>query len=607
MIPKAHDFLRAENSKARPERSAHGRSAHNVALSVLLGIVLTAVVEVFSEVSFRNTSPEVDYVGSEVCSGCHASISEQFRKTGMGQSMSLPPSRSQLDKALPSTVVQPQTSRHFQVYREGSNLYQSQWELDSAGREIYRITHKLEFVFGSGANGQSYAVHREGALFQAPLSYYAKPKKWDLSPGFESSEIGFNRPILAGCVTCHSGRANAIRGKSGFYSDPAFSELAIGCENCHGPGQLHVKERAAGLSVSKTGNRTIVNPARLPGWLADNICMNCHQTGDTRVLQPGKDYLDFRPGQPLDETVGIFRVPYQRESPPDEDLLEHYSSMVLSRCYRQSRGQLGCISCHNPHAEPGPQEAAAYYRGKCFQCHTDKSCSVPFRERLQQRSANDCASCHLPKRPIKTIAHSALTNHRILARPNQQLPEDAFQAPAALPGIIHVNAVPGKENKPVPLLTQLQVYGELLSQRPDYQKRYLGVLNELSKTDIANSLVFSALARKHKLEGTAEGNRLAIQYLSKALEAGSTSENDYQDLAGLLIRAGEIDQAIATLKTGIEVAPFNGVFYKTLALQYIHQKNYAKALEAMKRHLDLFPEDNFMRKLIRQAESAPAP
>jgi hypothetical protein len=523
--------------------------------------------------------------------------------------MSLPTDPSQLDRlSKPNTIFQESTGRYFQVYRRGSHPYQSQYELDGTGKETYRTTHRLEYVIGSGANGQSFAVRREGALFQAPLSFYSRPDKWDLSPGFESSAVGFNRPIPAACIVCHSGRANTIREKNGFYRDPAFSELAIGCENCHGPGQLHVTERAQGLPVAKTGDRTIVNPAHLPGWLADNICMNCHQTGDTRVLQPGKDHLDFRPGTPLNDTVGIFRTPYRRESPPDEDLLEHYSSMVLSRCYRESRGKLSCISCHNPHAEPNPAESAAYYRGKCLGCHTDNSCAVPLAARLQQRPANDCASCHLPKRSIKTIAHSALSNHRILARPRERLPETAFlQGTAPLPDLIHVNAVPGQERRPVPLLTQLQVYGELLSQRPDYQEYYLAVLDQLSRVKPEPPLVLSALARKAKLQGTAEGSRVAMEYLSKAIQAGSSSVSDFQDYADLLVSSGQTEQAIAILNQGIAMAPFTPLFYKTLTLQYIHQKNYAKALETMKRHMELFPDDLFMAKLVRQVEASPKP
>jgi hypothetical protein len=579
-----------------------------VGLVFLLLSSVTVVLVASGAIEFRNTASGVDYVGSQVCAGCHQGIYDRYLKTGMGRSMSLATDSSQPDQlSNPNTIFQASTGRYFQVYRQGPHLYQSQYELDSTGKETYRTTHRLEYVVGSGANGQSFAVRREGALFQAPLSYYSRPDKWDLSPGFESSAVGFNRPILAACIVCHSGRANTIKEKNGFYGNPAFSELAIGCENCHGPGQLHVTERAQGLPVAKTGDRTIVNPTRLPGWLADNICMNCHQTGDTRVLQPGKDHLDFRPGTPLNDTVGIFRIPYRRESPPDEDLLEHYSSMVMSRCYRQSQGKMSCISCHSPHTEPSPAESPAYYRGKCLGCHTDNSCAIPLAGRLQRQPGNDCAGCHLPKRDIKTIAHSALSNHRILARSTDRLPETAFQEPVALPDLIHVNAVPGQERRPIPLLTQFQVYGELLAQHPAYQERYLAVLDQLSKVKPERALVLSALARKAKLQGTPEGSRVAMEYLAKAIQAGSTSMSDFQDYADLLVRTGQTELAVTILKQGIEMAPFNPLFYKTLTLQYIQQKNYAKALGTMKRHLELFPEDTFMAKLVRQVEASPKP
>ena len=55
---------------------------------------------------------------------------------------------------------------------------------------------------------------------------------------------------------------------------------------------------------------------------------------------------------------------------------------------------------------------------------------------------------------------------------------------------------------------------------------------------------------------------------------------------------------------GIELSPINGYFHKALALQYIGLKNYSRALEAMKQHLALFPEDSFMRNLVQQAQRA---
>lgn len=617
-LPRWGEGNRSRESFSRDEMCRRHVHLNNLVRSFLLAISVFLILETVITAAPapradatgrnavpRNAAPGVAYVGSEACSGCHAALYERYRKTGMGRSMALASDPAQLKRIPePVTVVQQNINRRSSVFRQGSNLYQSQYELDNSGQEIFRSSHKLEYVIGSGSNGQSYVVRRGNSLFQAPLSYYSKPAKWELSPGFELQDAAFNRPIEAGCVVCHSGRANFIRGRSGSYSEPEFHELAIGCENCHGPGQLHITERVKGVAVPKHGDSSIVNPSRLPSWLADNICMNCHQTGDTRVLHPGKDHLDFRPGTPLKETVGIFRAPYRRESPPADDLLQHYASMVLSRCYRESQGRLSCISCHSPHSEPSAQEAPAYYRAKCLGCHTSQSCSIPAARRLAQKPANDCAGCHLPKRSLQAIAHSALTNHRILARPAEKLPESIFQERTAFPDIVLVNAAAGREPEPVPLLTQLQVYGELLSTRPEYQQSYLTVLDQLSKSQPEHPLVLSALARKAKLAATPDGDTLAIQYLSKAVELGSTSVVDYQDLAGLLARKQESDQAIRVLKKGIELSPINGFFHKALALQYIGKKDYTQALESMKQHLALFPEDSFMRNLIRQAETS---
>ena len=178
-------------------------------------------------------------------------------------------------------------------------------------------------------------------MFQAPLSLYSRTGDWDLSPGYEHADYGFNRPIHAACLICHSGQPRPVADRNGAYHDPPFRELAIGCENCHGPGALHVKERAQG--GARNPDTSIVNPARLGARLAENICMNCHQTGDARVLQPGKDYSDFRPGTWLSDTLAIFKV---RTAAADTDLLEHHSAMKDSRCFIASRGRLsGRLRC----------------------------------------------------------------------------------------------------------------------------------------------------------------------------------------------------------------------------------------------------------------------
>src|SRR5260370_5412791 len=229
-----------------------------------------------------------------------------------------------------------------------------------------------------------------------------------------------------GCVVCHSGRPRLARDRNGVYLDPPFQELAIGCENCHGPGGAHVASGGA--------RRSIVNPARLSPRLAEQICMNCHQGGDARVLQRGKDYSDFRPGRWLSDTLAILKIAPRRS---DEDLLEHHSAMQASKCFNGSGGKLSCFTCHDPHTQPQPAEAAAWYRAKCLTCHSEASCKAPHQARAER--GNDCTACHMPKPNLTVISHSPLTNHRIIS--NAAYAGEPLLAPALAPerGLIYVN------------------------------------------------------------------------------------------------------------------------------------------------------------------------
>ena len=209
---------------------------------------------------------------------------------------------------------------------------------------------------------------KDGFLFQAPLSFYSRPMSWEPSPGYQSIDLGFSRPINAGCIFCHSGRPKPVTGTNGKFDSEPFSELAIGCENCHGPGAAHIRT-VSGRSPQPKQDAArvdfqIVNPARLTPYLADNICMGCHQTGDVRVLKPGKTYQDFRPGSPLDDTLSILMVPPLPESPPTADHIEHYYSMTLSKCYRASAGRMRCITCHDPHVQPVERRGAGLLCGQ---------------------------------------------------------------------------------------------------------------------------------------------------------------------------------------------------------------------------------------------------
>jgi hypothetical protein len=557
------------------------------------------------------------YAGSQACSRCHLAIYKSFTQTSMGRSMSAvtaTPTTVTLPANAPSTAFYPNPTmnRRFEVYIQDQKLFQRETGLAADGAKSFEDTHQLEWVIGAADNGFGTIVRKDNFLFQAPLSFYARTKNWAPSPGYEGADVGFSRPIMPGCIFCHSGRPNSVPGSSGQFQDQPFAELAIGCERCHGPGEAHIQamhaSRRPGEKKQSFLAARVVNPANLTPYLADNICMACHQAGDTRILKPGKTYQDVRPGQPLDEVLSILMIPPTRQSPPSDDHVQHYYSMTLSKCYRatqDSAGQskLSCITCHDPHVQPASEEAPAYFRQKCLTCHTSQSCKLPIEKRAQTKPADNCIGCHMPKRDIREISHSSATNHRIVTRLDEPFPDITFaQTTAELPDLIHLNPAPAKgaKSNPVPQLSLLQAYAELAQTKPEYGASYLKVLDQLEKSEPANPEVLAALGRRDIKNGDFQS---AVNHLQQSVDSTHPPETAYADLADAYTHLGQPDKALPLIEQSIRLNPFNPVTQKALIVNLIALKQFSRAHDALRHYLEIFPQDDFMRKMLARVES----
>ena len=551
---------------------------------------------------FRNIGSGVPYVGSKACAECHVDIYRSYLKTDMGRAMSQPADWTHFDGLATTVKVDhPKIHRSYEASRRGADLYESEVELDAEGKEVYRDDRKISYIVGSGMNGLSTLVSRGDFLFEAPLSYYSQSKEWALSPGYDQGDFGFNRPVRERCIACHSGRPQTDEANEARFRDPPFLELAIGCENCHGPGSLHVKERKQAAPLASGRDLSIVNPAKLPVWLANDICMYCHEAGDARVLMPGKRYADFRPGTPLAGTVGIFEVPFDRQAPPRDPILRHFALMSLSQCYLKSSGKLACITCHDPHGEPSPPETAVFFRSKCLTCHTEKSCTLSLEIRTAKTPSDDCAGCHMPKQSLTRISHSALTNHRILARAGEPLPESAFRLTTTqLPDLVQLDVAPEPSRAPVPLLTLFRAYEELVATHPEYRARFASILDLLAAGKVEDAGVLSALARRKLQDPSEESQAEAEDYLERALRAGSVNEYDFEQLATIQAKSGRTPDAIATIQLGLKVNPYAPRLFGLLAQLYLSAGSYDDALRTMHRDLELFPGDDFTRSQLRK-------
>ncbi len=558
------------------------------------------------------TAAAAEYVGSAACSRCHLEIANHFGHASMGHSLTAITPDFLKTLPLPAEFYDRNSGHHFSVHAEDGKLYQTEYQTGTDGKEIFRNTHPMEWIVGTGENGYGALLRRDGYLFQGPLSFYAKAARWELSPGYQNGDLSFNRIIQPGCIYCHSGRPQPVPGSPGKYAATPFTQTSVGCENCHGPGSVHVYSMGQGEEFAKGADPTIVNPAKLSGKLSDEICMSCHQTGDARVLMPGKNYQDYRPGTPLSNTLAIFQIPPTRENPPTDDHVEHYYSMTLSKCYRESAAgsnPMRCITCHDPHVEPSSAEASTFYNAKCQSCHAPghesspgraiPACSAPQTLRQATTPADNCVGCHMPKRDVRVISHSSITNHRILARPDEPFPDLAFQqTTAGLPDMLFLDPSPVDHAAPS-LLIRLQAYDILKAKKPEYNAAWLKTLAQLESAVPENAIVEASLGHRDL-----EARKIAeaVEHLEHSLRLDPAQPAVYTDLSEAADLRGDAEEAIAAAQKAVALDPFVPALQKTLIARLIAGKHYEQAQAAMESYLEKFPEDDFMRKMLAMAK-----
>jgi tetratricopeptide (TPR) repeat protein len=218
----------------------------------------------------------------------------------------------------------------------------------------------------------------------------------------------------------------------------------------------------------------------------------------------------------------------------------------------------------------------------------------------------------MPKRDVKVISHSVLTNHRIVAQAEEQFPDAAFQmTTASLPDLVHLNAVPGRGDSTSDPLTLLQAYGQITLSLPEYRERYWALGKQLQTVEPDNVFVLEALADAALQQKNPEGLAAAIRYLDRATHGENKNPEDFEQLANLLIATGRVQEAIARLQRGINLIPYDAELYRLLGKSYLSHNQTAEALATLKTGAEIFPGDEVIRKLLKECEStktsAPAP
>jgi DmsE family decaheme c-type cytochrome len=166
-----------------------------------------------------------------------------------------------------------------------------------------------------------------------------------------------------------------------------------GCETCHGPGKAHA-EAGGGIGVGG-----IVNPSKLLGQRASEICTACHDRG-THALWSGSQHDQRNVGCVTCHSVHAPKGDKQIKAVSQMELCGTCHKNIVNRQHRFTHmpvreGKLQCTSCHNPHGSANVKllKVGTTVDDACTSCHSEKR--GPF---LWEHApvANACVTCHNP-------------------------------------------------------------------------------------------------------------------------------------------------------------------------------------------------------------------
>ncbi|MDA1052662.1 MAG: tetratricopeptide repeat protein [Planctomycetota bacterium] len=535
------------------------------------------------------------YIEDKACAACHQELFDAYQQVGMAQSFARPRAEILSEDFENSHFVHQASKRHYEMLRIGDGLIFRRYQLDDAGQPINEFERRVDWILGSGKHARNYLYQTEvGEMYQLPVAWYPQEQRWDMAPNFEAPEHeGVHHAITRECMFCHNAYPNVPEGSDAYSNANTFPRTlpqGIGCQRCHGPGAEHVRVASSDKASAERKRETIVNPAKLSPQLRDDVCNQCHFQPSSALAgmrQFGRADYSYRPGNPLAEyLIDLDVVEEGKQSSERFEINHHSYRLSQSRCFLESPETMSCLTCHDAHHTVPEADRAKHYAAACAKCHKADDCTLeaPVGGHPPGLDAQDCASCHMPKRRTQDAVHVVMTDHLIRKTPldgsqlaaiqasRPKLKELVLSLPGAKQGddayeMVHASAL-------------LRLSGYALAEPANKLENVLAALDPPA-VDPFMDLTMAQLKQRR----FAAAQHTADQILERIPDQPLALE--WQGTALLSLRQGDV--AVEHLQRALAISPNRAEAHYNLGLLLLGQDNAKEASKRFERALELRP------------------
>jgi predicted CXXCH cytochrome family protein len=337
------------------------------------------------------------YVGGQTCAECHQLQHDSWLGSHHDRAMELASDASVLGDFDDASFERLGVITRF--FRRDGKFF-----VNTEGPDGEFHDYEIAYTFGIEPLQQYMVKFPQGRVQVLRVSWDTQRERWfEVTPPDVPDErllpsdplhwTGVAQNWNTTCAECHSTNLQKKYDVATDTYNTTYSEIDVSCEECHGPGSVHV-DLARGWSLfwDRHVGYGLPNLRGFDNTVQIDTCAKCHSRRHAirDGFRPGRPFLDYYEPSLLE--AGLYHANGQIL-----DEVYEYGSFLQSKMFAE---RVRCSDCHNPHS----LELRFTGNRLCTQCHAPGRYDTPLHHHhVADSPGSQCIECHMPERTYMVI------------------------------------------------------------------------------------------------------------------------------------------------------------------------------------------------------------